>query len=95
MIINNIGPDTVLQRKADLLFNEIDGELVMLSLENNEYYGMDEVASRIWTLLEKPISFKELINKLLDEYEVIEPQCSENTLSFLNTLSKKKLIITE
>jgi len=93
--INNIGTDTVLQRKADLLFNEIDGELVMLSLENNEYYGMDEVASRIWTILEKPISFKELINKLLEEYEVHEPQCIENTLSFLNTLSKKKLIITE
>ena len=95
MAINNIGTDTVLQRKADLLFNEIDGELVMLSLENNEYYGMDEVASRIWTILEKPISFKELINKLLEEYEVHEPQCIENTLSFLNTLSKKKLIITE
>ena len=95
MAINNIGTDTVLQRKADLLFNEIDGELVMLSLENNEYYGMDEVASRIWTILEKPISFKELINKLLEEYEVHEPQCIENTLSFLNTLSKKKLIVTE
>ena len=95
MVINNIGPDTVLQRKTDLLFNEIDGELVMLSLENNEYYGMDEVASRIWTLLEKPIIFKELINKLLEEYEVLEPHCIEKTLSFLNTLSNKKLIITE
>ena len=33
-----IDPDTVLQRKNDLLFNEIDGEVVMLSIENSEYY---------------------------------------------------------
>ncbi len=56
-----IGPDTILQRKSDLLFNEIDGEVVMLSIENSEYYGMDKVGSRIWELLEQPLSFKVLV----------------------------------
>jgi hypothetical protein len=87
-----ITSETRLQRKSDLLFNEIDGEVVMLSIENSEYYGIDKVGSRIWELLEKSISFKELINKLMGEYEVSEQQCMDDTLDFLSILIEKKLI---
>ena len=90
-----IGPETILQRKADLLFNEIDGEVVMLSIENSEYYGMDKVGSRIWELLEKPLSFKGLVVKLMEEYEVSEEQCAEETMAFLKKLTDKKLVITQ
>jgi hypothetical protein len=88
-----IGPDTVLQRKPDLLFNQIDGEVVMLSIENSEYYGMDQVGSRIWELLAKPLHFKELVAKLMDEYEVSEEQCTKDTLAFINKLQDKKMIL--
>lgn len=87
-----ITPNTILQRKGDLLFNQIDGEVVMLSIENSEYYGMDKVGSRIWELLEKPVSLGTLMAKLMDEYEVSELQCTEDTLTFLNKLAVKKLI---
>ena len=90
-----ITPDTVLQRKGDLLFNAIDGEVVMLSIENSEYYGMDKVGSRIWELLEKPVSFKALIARLMEEYEVSEQQCIMDTLAFLNKLTEKKLVVAD
>ena len=90
-----ITPETILKRKGDLLFNEIDGEVVMLSIENSEYYGMDKVGSRIWELLEQPHNFKELVAKLIDEYEVSEQQCIGDTLVFLNKLTDKKLILTD
>jgi len=87
-----ITPETILQRKGDLLFNQIDGEVVMLSIENSEYYGMDKVGSRIWELLEQPMNFKELVNKLMEEYEVSEQQCSQDTLTFIKKLQDKNLI---
>ena len=87
-----ITPDTILQRKRDMLFNEIDGEVVMLSIENSEYYGMDKVGSRIWELLEQPVPFRELVAKLLEEFEVSAEQCSADTLVFLKKLENKKLI---
>jgi hypothetical protein len=90
-----IAPDTILQRKGDLLFNAIDGEVVMLSIENSEYYGMDKVGSRIWELLEQPVSFQELVAKLMEEYEVSEQQCTDDTLAFLKKLTDKNLVITE
>ena len=92
-IEKKIGPDTVLQRKNDLLFNQIDGEIVMLSIENSEYYGMDKVGSRIWELLEQPVRFKELVDKLMEEYEVSEEQCTTDTLNFITKLCDKKLIL--
>lgn len=87
-----IGPDTVLQRRNDLLFNEIDGEVVMLSVENSEYYGMDKVGSRIWELIQHPITLKDLVYKLMGEYEINEEQCISDTISFLNKLNNKKLL---
>ena len=87
-----IRPDTILKRKQDQLFSEIDGEVVMLSIENSEYYGMDKVGSRIWQLLENPVNFKELIEILLDEYEVTEEQCTEDTKTFIEQLMKKQLV---
>jgi hypothetical protein len=85
-------PETVLKRKQNQLFSEIDDEVVMLSVENSEYYGMDKVGSRIWQLLEKEIKFGDLITALTDEYEVAEEQCKEDTLQFIEQLKAKDLI---
>jgi hypothetical protein len=90
-----IGADTLLHRKKDLLFNQIDGEVVMLSIENSEYYGMDRVGSRIWELLEQPVQFSKLIATLLEEYEVTEEKCREDTLAFLGRLAEKNIIVAE
>lgn len=88
-----ITPDTILQRKGDMLFNEIDGEVVMLSIENSEYYGMDKVGSFIWKLLEQPLSFKELVNSLLNKFDVSKEQCTTDVLAFLKKLTDKELVI--
>ena len=88
-----IGPDTIIQRRNDLLFNEIDGEVVMLSVENGEYYGMDKTGSYIWKLLKDPMKFSELINTLICKFDVSNEQCTSDLLSFLNIMSEKNLIV--
>jgi hypothetical protein len=91
----NIVSGTILQRKSDSLFSEIDGEVVMLSIENGEYYGMDEIGSRIWHLLENPLTFKELIAKLTVEFTVSDDQCKSDVIGFLDKLIEKKLILLD
>jgi hypothetical protein len=89
-----IAPDTFIQRRNDLLFNEIDGEVVMLSIENGEYYGMDQVGTQIWEIIENPISFKDLINKLCEHYNVTEELCVKDTQAFISQLFEKNLLIS-
>lgn len=85
--------DTQLQRKEGLLFNKIDNEIVMLSVKNSEYYGMNKIGSRIWEMLEQPKTIRQLIASLLEQYEVTEEKCRKDALTFLKKLDEKKLLI--
>lgn len=87
-----IGPDTVLQRRNDILFNEVDGEVVILSIENSQYFGLDKVGSKIWQLIEKPLSINQLVTLLKEKYDVSLDQCMNETLVFLSELDAKKLL---
>lgn len=89
---SKIKQGTIIKRKDNQLFSEIDGEVVMLSVENSEYYGMDKVGSRIWQILEKEIKFRDLISLLIEEYDVTEDQCIKDTMAFLEMLDEKGLI---
>ena len=90
-----INPEKLLQRRDNTLFSEIDQEIVLMSIENSEYYGLDQIGSHIWQLIEKPISLNELIGILMNEYDVTREQCMEDTLSFLAMLAEKNLILVK
>lgn len=89
----NIGLETILQRHPNLLFNQVDGETVMLSMESSSYYGLDKTATRIWELLEKPIKLGELITNLVNEYDVSNEQCQIDTIDFVKKLINQSLVI--
>lgn len=68
---------------------------MLLSIENGEYYNMNEVGSRIWALLEKPMTVGALIDRLLEEFEVERATCEQEALAFLEQLHKDKLLKVE
>jgi hypothetical protein len=81
-----------IQRNPNIVTSTLDGEIVMMSVENGEYYGLDEIGTRIWGLLEKPVLIEELINSLINEFEVDRQECEHDTLEFLEDLFSKNLI---
>ncbi len=68
-------PDTV-------LFQEVSGESVLLDLASEQYFGLDEVGTRVWQLLSEFRALDEVYPVLLDEYEV-EPEVLARDLSEL------------
>ena len=83
---------STIKRNPELVASAIDGETVMMSLENGEYFGLDPVGSRIWELIENPTRVDNLISLLVDEFDVTKEQCELDTLDFLNQLFDKNLI---
>jgi 5'(3')-deoxyribonucleotidase len=83
--------DKVVRRK-DILTTDLDGEIGMINIETGKYYSLDLVSSSIWHLIDQPISVKQIIEKLMEEYEVDEITCSQQTLDFLTNLHDKELI---
>ena len=87
-----ISNNTILRRNPDQLYSVINGEVVMLSISNGEYYSLDHVGSHIWYLLEEPCTFKKLINDLLETYDVSESTCINDTKPFIIEFLNKGLI---
>lgn len=84
--------DSIIKRDPEMLASKMDDEYVMMSVENGEYYGLDQVGSRIWELLEDEIRVSTLIDQLTAEYEVSREQCEQDVFSFLQDLAEKRLI---
>jgi len=84
---------TIIQRNNDILASDIDGEKVMMSIQQGEYYGLGKTGSFIWDHIEQPISIKKLVELITEKYEVNKEQCLQDILPFLNDLAEKKLIV--
>ena len=87
-----IDEQTYVKRNNEVFANEIDGEAVMMNIQTGKYYGLDEIGSRIWELLEHKIQVKEIIEQLQKEYDVSEQQCKRDVLNLLNELKTNQLI---
>lgn len=89
---NEITTDTIISQIEEIVDSDIDGETVMMSIENGKYYGLDTIGSRIWELIEKPIKVSNLIDTLLDRFDVDRETCEKDVLKFLNELKEDKIL---
>jgi hypothetical protein len=70
----------------------IGEEVVMLDMDSGFYFGLNSVASIIWRKLEKEISLEEIISELLEEYNIDQATCENETEIFLNQLIERNII---
>ncbi len=74
------------------LFTDLNGEAVILSLQNGKYYGVNTVGAFIWGMIQNPASFEDIRSSAMREYEVDEAVCRQEILSFLKKMSEEGLI---
>jgi hypothetical protein len=83
---------TVISQIEEIVDSDIDGETVMMSIENGEYYGLDDIGSLIWKLIEKPINVSDLIDTLLERFDVDRKTCERDVLVFLNGFNEDRIL---
>ncbi len=89
----HITTENIVQRNPDMVASKMDGETVMMSLENSEYYGLNEIGSRIWDLIPEKIQVGQLIDILTNEYDISYDACKKDVMDFLDHLHEKGLLI--
>ena len=62
----------------DVISQEVSGETVILDLNSENYFGLDEVGTRIWQLIEEKGNLQAIVDQLLSEYDVSEDQLLED-----------------
>jgi hypothetical protein len=78
-------PDGVLSR-------DLQGELVILDLKTGVYFGLDQVGTRIWHLLQEHQFLQEVLDSLVEEYEVTEAVCAHDLLGFVAKMLESGLV---
>ncbi|MDT3428792.1 hypothetical protein J2Z22_004386 [Paenibacillus forsythiae] len=84
--------DTVLVQCEGNIVSDMDGEKVMLSIEQGKYFNLGQVGGDIWGIISTPRTVKEIIDSLRQLYEVDAEICEQDVIPFLQSLLKEDLI---
>ena len=84
-----------ISRSDNYVFNEVDGELVMMNIETGSYASLNETGKSIWLQLENPKTLDTVIEDLLSEYEIDRSTCEQEVLPFVEKMVKDEILILE
>jgi hypothetical protein len=76
----------------DLMSADLGNEAVVLDAQSGKYYGLNEVGSRTLELANNPITVGEILDRLLQEYDVDHRLLEQDVLAFLQQLAAEQLI---
>src|SRR5688500_5669051 len=76
----------------DQISCDLEGEAVILHLREGVYYGLNEVASKVWRLVQEPRTITEIRDALLADYEVEPDDLTRDLLELLSRLRDWNLL---
>jgi len=75
-----------------VLFQDLDGEGVLLDLATETYYGLDDVGTRIWSVLTAAPTIEVGLASLIAEYAVAEDVLRRDVASLVGSLLERGLV---
>lgn len=82
-------------RNNKTISGRLHDEMVMMDLGQGKYFSLNPVATRIWDLLEKPLSVDELCQALADEYDVDHDRCRHEVTEHLAEMAQLGLLLVQ
>ena len=70
----------------------LNGEEVILHLDHGQYYGLTEVGTHVWRMIQEPQTVEEIKKSILKTYDVSEEACEKDLLQLLQDLLTEELI---
>ena len=77
---------------SHVLVRFLDKESVLLNIETERYFGLDETGTRMWQLVTAAPSVEVAYQQLLDEYDVAPELLRENLTDLLARLVENGLL---
>ncbi len=76
----------------DVTETEFEGKIVLLHIENGEYYNFNETGSDLWNWLVEVKTLEQLLTLITEKYSVTEEECRQDIITWLNEALARKLI---
>jgi len=79
--------------KPSVVFTELDnGEGILVNFETKYYYGLNEMAAKIWQLVDKKNNITDIVDKIVNEYDVDKEKALKSVNKQIEMLIKEKMI---
>lgn len=79
----------------EVISQEVSGETVLLDLQSENYFGLDEVGTRIWQLIQESGQLQTVYDTLLEEYDVTPAQLQQDLEKLLQAIQAAGLVSLE
>jgi hypothetical protein len=76
----------------DVLVQETLGESVLLNIRNGQYFGLDSVGTRMWTVFTHADSLRAACDELAAEYDVDGQRLEQDVCTLVNQLTQFGLL---
>jgi len=76
----------------DVLISNLQEESVILNLDSERYFGLDDVGTRILSLLTTSTSIEAAYELLLEEYDVDRQALRQDLLTLVEDLAKQGIV---
>jgi hypothetical protein len=84
---------SVVRQSGRVFAQEIDNDLVLLDIEQGDYFGTEIVGQHIWRLLTEPVAVAQICAQVMTRFSGVDTAtCEADVLEFLNELSTAELI---
>jgi hypothetical protein len=83
--------DSILVQDPELTAADVDGRVVVLSLQAGSYFDFNRVATEIWCMLAEPHRVSEIFHLLLRRHDVDAETLARDVTPFLETLVTHRL----
>ena len=78
-----------------VIYENIDGELILVHMEKGAYYTTDEVGAALWDLIEARCTVSEMREALEAQFDAIPAEIEAGIESFLALLTAEGLVLRE
>lgn len=83
--------ETIIVRSDAVLSANAGDEIVLMNIENGQYYGLADTSRAIWELIKAPIRVGDLCATLAKSYDIPLAEVETTTIEFLNYLESQNL----
>lgn len=82
-----------LHSHKDVHSTMLEGEAVLLNLDNGMYYSLNRVGTVIWELYDGQRTLADILEKICERFEVEDNQARQDLLTITSQLVEQKLLI--
>jgi len=81
--------------EADVVWRELDGEVVILNLATGNYYGLEGAANDMWRLLVEHGSTEKVVEIMARDFDVESGRVSQDLDTLVKDLETRAIVQVE